>query len=67
MNFSRIYFDLSGILTDLMLLKKGIRVDISRGTRGADVAHSGHVAGPREATWMLVWRQRDTRGLLASE
>ena len=25
---------------------------------GADVVHSGHVAGPREPTWTLVWRIR---------
>ena len=45
LEFSGIYFDFSGIFTDLILLKKGQKgLNISCGTRAANVAHNRHVA-----------------------
>ena len=59
LDFSRIYFDFSRVFLILIPLKKGQkRVIFSRRNRGANVAHSRHMAGPREPTWMPVWGQR---------
>ena len=51
MDFSRNYFDFLEFFR-----QKGLY--LSRGTRGADVAHGRHVAGPREPTGTLAWRLR---------
>ena len=43
---------------DLILLKREKGLYLSCGTRGADKAHDGHVARPREPTGRPAWRLR---------
>ena len=51
MDFSEIYFDfLRNFFAFISLLKITKRVVFSHKTRGADMAHDGHVARPCEPT-----------------
>ena len=43
------------LFASISLLKIAKRVVFSHRNRGADVAHNGHVAGPREPTWTPKW------------
>ena len=44
------------------IIKITKRVYYSRGTRGADVAHCGHLAEPREPTWTSTWTREQWVG-----